>query len=161
MNEKSFQRNEVIFREGDEASCMYEVVSGTIGIYANYGKAAEKLLTELHSGQFFGEMAMVEGVVRSATAVAMSDNVILAVVTWQTLGEYFRDRPSQIVMIMQQMGRRIRELTEDYIGACKAISEMADRAEAERREAESAWINDKMKRYLDAYRAANGYSRMS
>lgn len=159
MAEQHFKRDDVIFRAGDAADCMYEIVSGQVGIYAGYGKPEQKLLAELRDGQYFGEMAMIEALPRSATAVALSANVVLETVTWQTLGDFFRDRPAKVVTIMQQMGRRIRELTEDYMGACKAISEMADRAEAERREAETAWINDRMRRYLDAYRAVNSYTQ--
>ncbi len=157
MEEQRFGQDEIIFRAGDAANSMYEIRSGRVGVYAGYGTPEQKLLAELDEGQFFGEMAMIEALPRSATAVTLTGNVVLDVITWQTLGEYFRERPAKVVTIMQQMGDRIRRLTEDYMGACKAISEMADRAEAERREAESAWINDKMRRYLDAYRAVNTY----
>jgi CRP-like cAMP-binding protein len=153
MEARQYKQDDVIFHAGDAADCMYEICSGRVSIVAGYGTPEEKLLTTLGSGEYFGEMAMIEARQRSATAVAASASVLLEVVTWQTLGEFFRERPAKVVMIMQQMGRRIRELTEDYMGACKAISEMADRAEAERRTAEAAWINDKMRRYLDAYRA--------
>ncbi len=157
MEAISYRQNDVIFRAGDDADCMYEIRSGRVSILAGFGEPEQKLLTTLGEGQYFGEMAMIEARKRSASAVVESASATLEIVTWQTLGEYFREHPAKVVMIMQQMGRRLRELTEDYLGACKAIADMADRAESERREAEAAWINDKMRRYLDAYRAVNTY----
>ncbi len=159
METKQYQQDAVIFHAGDAAECMYEILSGRVNIYADYGEPDQKLLTVLGEGQFFGEMAMIEAMPRSATAVVASATVALQVVTWQTLGDYFRERPAKVVMIMQQMGQRIRRITEDYMGACKAITEMAEKAEKERREAESAWINDRMRRYLDSYRAMSTYGR--
>ena len=67
------KRNEIIFNQGDKSDCMYDIRVGTVGIYANYGTKEEKLLTELTKDQFFGEMGIIEGYPRSATAVAMGD----------------------------------------------------------------------------------------
>ena len=146
-------KGEVIFRQGDPGNCMYDLLQGRVGIYANYGAANEKLLTELHAGDSFGEMAMIEAQPRSATAVALQEGTRLTVITWETLGSFFREQPAKVVVIMQQMARRIRELTQDYMDACGAITEMVEKAEAEKKSAENAWVKDKMRRYLDAYGA--------
>ena len=146
-------KGEVIFRQGDVGNCMYDLLQGRVGIYANYGQADEKLLTELNPGDSFGEMAMIEAQPRSATAVALSAGTRLSVITWETLGQFFRDKPSKVVVIMQQMSRRIRELTQDYIDACGAVTELVQKAEAEKKSAETAWVNQRMRRYLDAYGA--------
>ena len=156
---RRFGKGEVIFREGDEGAFMYEVDRGRVGIYAEYGAPEEKLLSELGPGETFGEMAMIEAQPRSATAVSLSEGTLLSVVTWETLGGFFRNQPAKVVVIMQQMSRRIRNLTQDYIDACGAIHEMAERAEAQKKESESAWIQDHMRRYLDAYRAYGGAGR--
>ena len=74
------KRNEIIFSEGDKSDCMYDIRQGRVGIYANYGTKEEKLLTELSKDQFFGEMGIIEGYPRSATAVAMGDVTELTVI---------------------------------------------------------------------------------
>ena len=48
---KVFKIGEVIFKEGDLENCMYNIVTGSVGIYANYGKEAEKLLVDLKAGE--------------------------------------------------------------------------------------------------------------
>ena len=144
---RRYEKDGVIFREGDEGMCMFEILRGRVGIYAG-----ERLLKELCPGETFGEMAMIEALPRSATATALEAGTELRPVTWDTLGAYFRDRPSRVVAMMQQMGRRIRELTEDYIGACRTIAELTERAEQKRQEAPPK-VDPKLRRYLDAYNA--------
>ncbi len=129
-----YPKGRIVFREGDPGDCMYVVESGRIGIYAAYGTPEEKQLTELGEGSFFGEMAMVRGLPRSATAVVMGNDTIVRTVTWETLGTYFREAPAKVVGIMQQMGRRIEELSEDYIGACSAVTELMEQRGALLRE---------------------------
>ena len=58
----------MIFQEGSTGSSMYELKSGSIGIYAAYGTANEKKLTELEAGRIFGEMGVIDVMPRSATA---------------------------------------------------------------------------------------------
>ncbi len=155
MEKVHYIRNDVIFRQGDEAGSMYEVISGSVGIYTDYGKRGQKMLASLKEGQFFGEMAMIEGVPRSATAVALSDRLTLQVITWQTLGEFFRNRPSNVVLIMQQMGRRVRGMNEDYADICKGVAEIIQLAEDEHRPQEAVWIRNRLGRHLESYRGGN------
>ena len=51
-NVKLLKKGEMIFKEGDLELCMYNIRSGCVGIYANYGKEDEKLLVELKAGEF-------------------------------------------------------------------------------------------------------------
>ena len=44
---KYFNKNEVIFKEGEMANCMYDIHFGRVGIFAAYGTENEKMLTEL------------------------------------------------------------------------------------------------------------------
>ena len=122
MQTKMFKEGEVIFREGTLGSTMYEISSGTVGIYACYGTEDEKKLTELEAGRIFGEMAVIEVFPRSATAVALSD-VETDEISTSDLQEYFNDRPEKIVEIMRGLSRRLRELTDDYQEVCGSIGE--------------------------------------
>ena len=49
-NVKKFAKGEVIFKEGAMETFMYDLIEGKVGIYASYGEADEKLLTELSAG---------------------------------------------------------------------------------------------------------------
>lgn len=133
MNTRTLQKGEIIFRQGDTSNCMYDVFWGKVGIYANYGTPEEKLLTTLETEQFFGEMGMIEGLPRSATAVALTRDTEVRVITPESFQSYFQKSPTKVLLIMQNMSRRLRELTGEYLEACRTV---AKSAEAERAGAE-------------------------
>ena len=149
MAEKMFKSGEVIFKEGSYEACMYELLEGTVGIYAHYGQADEKCLTELkaENGACFGEMGLVESMPRSATAVAL-DDVKVEVVTGEVFGTYFKEHPERIYAIMSQMGGRIRALSDDYLEACRAAAEVMDTAESGKEK--SGWVKEHMNKFLAA-----------
>ena len=118
---KTCRNGEVVFYEGTDSDCMYEVRAGRVGIYKEYGTEEEELITELGSEDVFGEMGMVEGAPRSATAVAMEDGTEVVRITWPILGEYFKSRPSRIVLIMQQISDRLRRTTQMQTDAVQTI----------------------------------------
>jgi CRP-like cAMP-binding protein len=150
------KRNEVIFSEGDKSDCMYDIRQGRVGIYANYGTKEEKLLTELSKDQFFGEMGIIEGYPRSATAVAMGDMTELTVIAKADFEDYCKKNPEKTVLIMKNMSSRIRELTRDYLEVCHTIAESM---EAEQKgEKKSAGLLNRLKKYRDQYNAACQYA---
>ena len=125
METKRFHKDEVIFREGSLGSVMYEIQSGSVGIFAAYGTENEKKLTELEAGRIFGEMALIEVFPRSATAVAL-DEVEATEISTGDLGMYFGNQPEKIMEIMRGMSRRVRELTADYQEVCGSIRAWKD-----------------------------------
>ena len=143
------KQGEIIFRQGDAAKCMYDILSGSVGIYVNYGTANEKLLTTLGPDRFFGEMGMIDECPRSATAVAMETGTQVQVITLETFGTYFREHPGKVLMIMQQMSGRIRDLTGDYLDACRAITEAVDARPAE--DTQTDTLKRKLQKFLDDY----------
>lgn len=143
MNTRTLQKGEIIFRQGDASNCMYDVFWGKVGIYANYGTPEEKLLTTLVTEQFFGEMGMIEGLPRSATAVALTSDTKVLVITPESFQTYFQERPAKVLLIIQNMSRRLRELTGEYLEACRTV---AKSAEAEKTGAE---IGGDLQAYLE------------
>ena len=146
---KKYQKGELIFKQGEYASCMYDISQGKVGIIANYGEDSEKTLTELEEGASFGEMGMLEGYPRSATAVVLEDGTEVQVVTAETFSSYFQNNPEKVYAIMTQMSRRIRKLSDDYLEACRAVAETveAEKAGTEK----SGWLKKNLKKFCDAY----------
>lgn len=67
-----FKAGEIIFREGDPADFFYLIESGQVEIVKKVGRE-EALIALLGEGDFFGEMALLRGTERSATARARTD----------------------------------------------------------------------------------------
>ena len=150
------KRNEIIFNEGDKSDCMYDIRMGRVGIYANYGTKEEKLLTELGKDQFFGEMGIIEGYPRSATAVAMGDMTELTVIAKDEFEDYCKRNPEKTILIMKNMSARIRDLTRGYLEVCHTIAESL---EAEQKgEKKSQGLLKRLKKYRDEYNAACRYA---
>ena len=74
---RRYKNNEVIFWEDEPGVGMYIVHQGEVGIYKAYGTAEQRQLAHLQTGDFFGEMALLEDESRSATAVALTDSHLL------------------------------------------------------------------------------------
>lgn len=120
MQERRFRSGEVIFKEWTLGDKMYEIKSGSVGIYVNYGSAEETKLTELAEGRILGELSVIDLGPRSATAVALSE-VTAEEIAFDDLRGYFTGEPGRIVEIMCSISRRLRELTDDYMEVCGAI----------------------------------------
>lgn len=131
-NITTFQKNDVIIRQGDLEFFMYEILSGRVGVYINYGKDNEEKLTELEEGNFVGELGLLgeEGSVyaspRSATVVAAADNTAVLKIGVTDFNDYFRENPEKIFRMMQQMSKRLKDITNDYAEACDTIRGMKE-----------------------------------
>ncbi|MBQ3132407.1 MAG: cyclic nucleotide-binding domain-containing protein [Clostridia bacterium] len=147
---RTYKKGEIIFRQGDPADCMYDIRWGSVGIYLNYGTAQEKMLAQLRGNEIFGEMGLVDEVPRSATAVAMEMDTRAEVVTRETFSGYLEERPERVIAVMQSMSKRIRTLTEDYLDACRAVTEAVNAGESG--EEKSIWFKDTAGRFVEEYK---------
>ena len=107
---------------------MYQILSGKIDIYKNYGTDTEKKIAELGAGDFVGEMELIEDVPRSATGVVASDTAELKYYSDDNYLELFEQNPVQVYIIMKQLTERLRQTTQDYTEACKTIHEVLETA---------------------------------
>ena len=128
---KTFKAGEIIFKEGEKQNWMYVILWGQVDLYADYD-GDKKFLTSLGAEDFFGEMGMIEGEPRSATAVVKEDATLI-LIDEDNFADYFKDYPMKAHMILQNVSRRIRALSEDYLEACRALVayQAADEAGAE------------------------------
>ena len=147
---RTYRPGEVIFRQGDPGDCMYDIQFGKVGIYYNYGKPDEKLLSELFPDQLFGEMGLLEHAPRSATAVSLADQTALAVVTEEGFYEFFEKNPPKVLMLMQQMTERLRRTTKDYLEACSTVCESVSAEKAGKPKSKS--LLSKIRRFSEFYR---------
>ena len=152
METKTFKKGEIIFKQSDLSDCMYDILWGQVGIYADYGTPEEKLLTTLETERFFGEMGMIEGRLRSATAVALEKDTRVKVITPETFDTYFKENPAKVLLIMQNMSHRIRELTRDYLEACRAVAEAVETEKTGKEK--SSWFKEKVRKLTDDYERA-------
>lgn len=75
---REFLPGDILFREGEAGDIMYVIQSGAVRISKNVG-GTEKLLTILGPGEFFGEMALLNGKPRTATATVIDPTRCLVI----------------------------------------------------------------------------------
>lgn len=124
---QTFHQGDIIFREGDPGDCMYAVCSGRVGVFAGFGTENEKKLAELKTGDFFGEMGLIENTTRSATVTVLEDGTELEQISENSFMDYFEQDPDRVFEILRQLSLRLRSTTKDYLEVCHAISEVLDR----------------------------------
>jgi flavin-dependent dehydrogenase len=108
---KIYHSGEIIVRQDDVGECMYFIQSGTVEVIRE-SDGKEVKLAELGQGEFFGEMALFEKGVRSATVRPLGEVRVLSVDKRLFLRKIHED-PALAFRIMQRMSRRIRELDKE------------------------------------------------
>ena len=78
--EKKLPSGEVIFREGDPADRMFVVLSGKVRISKQIPGAGEEALAILERGDYFGEMALIDSLPRSADARAHTGGAVVLMI---------------------------------------------------------------------------------
>jgi CRP/FNR family cyclic AMP-dependent transcriptional regulator len=110
---QEFKDGDIIVREGEQASDMFVIRSGQVEILKSVG-GHEVQLAVLDRGSFFGEMSLLEGLPRSATARAVG-NTSLLVLRSGSLLLAIRRNPTFAFEMLQQMSHRIRELNDKLV----------------------------------------------
>lgn len=110
---QAFADGEIVFNEGESSSEMYVVRTGKVEISKTVGGHSIRLAV-LDRGSFFGEMSLLEGLPRSATARAVGSVSLLVLRPGSLLLQIRRD-PTFAFELLQQLSGRIRELNEKLV----------------------------------------------
>ena len=108
---KIYQDGEDIVRQGEIGDCMYVIQEGQVEVISE-NNGEEVRLAIRGAGEFFGEMAIFERTVRSATVRALGQARILTIDKKKFLRRIQED-PTLAFRIVEIMSSRIRELSEE------------------------------------------------
>lgn len=109
---KVYHDGEVIICEGDEGSCMFVIQEGKVEVLIAGEDDREIRLGIRGEGEFFGEMAIFDRDVRSATVRALGNARVLTVDKKNFMRRVHED-PSLAFRLVETMSHRIRELGEE------------------------------------------------
>ena len=110
-NEVTRNDGQVIFRQGDSPLAMYVIRSGKIAISVWTEGNEEVILSMLHEGDFFGELSLLDGSRRTATAKAVGQ-VELLEIGRDDFFKLLRLKPDVGISIMAVMAQRLRTTNE-------------------------------------------------
>lgn len=100
-----------LFRAGDEGDAMYLIEQGKVRISMQAADGRNMTLTELGRGDFFGEMALLDGERRSADAIVAED-ARLAVLSREHFLSFVRSSPDVALELLTALANRLRHTDE-------------------------------------------------
>jgi CRP/FNR family transcriptional regulator, cyclic AMP receptor protein len=117
IDRQSFPKGSTLFRRGEPGNALYIVICGQIRIFTSTRQGNEITLALLGAGEFFGEMALLDGQVRSANAEATEDTEV-HFLNRDNFFSFLIHKESALRAILCALSRRLRKtddlLTEAY-----------------------------------------------
>jgi CRP/FNR family cyclic AMP-dependent transcriptional regulator len=102
-----FDVDQVIFEEGTTGRELFVVLDGKVDI-AKISGAGKTVIVTLGKGEFFGEMAVIDGSSRSATAIAAAPNTRVMRINHARFVYLVSQQPAFALMIMDALSKRLR-----------------------------------------------------
>ncbi|HEX4743273.1 MAG TPA: Crp/Fnr family transcriptional regulator [Candidatus Limnocylindria bacterium] len=107
LQRRTVRAGKAVFRQDDPGSSLYVIESGVVKVQRTSPEGKEVILTILGPGDFFGELALLDGEPRSADAVAKEDTALLVLERDDFLA--FLDRaPAVATKLLAALSRRLR-----------------------------------------------------
>ncbi len=100
---------QVVFREGDQGTTMLLLLSGSVRVLKkNPSDGTSMIIATRESGEFLGEMALVEATPRFATVVAETDCEVLEF-SKENFEKIIQKRPSLATRVLRSLSKKLRE----------------------------------------------------
>lgn len=112
---RRFDKGQTIVKEGEHAVAIYVISSGRAEVVKGAEGSSPRVLNTLRAGDFFGEMALLDGYLRGASVRALENIECLVLSRWDFLAE-LRSSPSIAVQMLPVLSRRLREVESQLDG---------------------------------------------
>ena len=103
----TFNKDEIIFLEGQSSNCAYIIESGKVGIYREDSSGNRFLVRKLSKKDLFGEMSLIDKYPRSATAIAL-ENTRCIIIERSRFDYLTKFDPHFMVSLIKSLTERLR-----------------------------------------------------
>lgn len=140
LDTQAFARGEMIFHQGSEGDLLYLIVRGQVRIFTNSQLGQELAMKVCCAGDFFGELALLDGQPRSASAQAMLPTSTLTLHR-DAFRQAIRHAPEIAVSVLEELSARLRRtnIYAEYLASHSApqrvvrtLLDLADQHSADR-----------------------------
>ncbi|MEK7389149.1 MAG: Crp/Fnr family transcriptional regulator [Elusimicrobiota bacterium] len=114
-HELSLDRRQSVFSKREDADAMFIVLSGRVKIFTNSASKKRKTFAYLKEGEFFGEMALVEGTTRTAAAQAVEPSRLM-VIRKTDFQRLLSREPRLALYLLRTVSARLRRANEEIEG---------------------------------------------
>jgi uncharacterized protein (DUF2225 family) len=120
-----FMQDDFIVSEGETGDCMYIILDGQADVYLSSFTDMPIKVHEIHKGDFFGEMALLESMPRSATIIAAKNTIAIRIdqSNFQTLLEH---RTDIVMRMLRTLSARLRKTNEELLAVKSGKVESSD-----------------------------------
>jgi CRP-like cAMP-binding protein len=114
---KLYAPGAVIFQEGDRGEELYIIIEGEVEIRKSTYLSSSKILMSLHTGDIFGEMAIIEKKARSASAIAVKPTKLLIMndALFERMVEKNSDFAKKMIRILSGRIRRANSILQNVM----------------------------------------------
>ena len=112
--EHLYHKGDVIFREGDKDGRLFIIVNGMVDVVKDLGNEKERRLATLGPYSYFGEMALIDDLARSASVKANEETQLLSL-DHLNLKKEIENYPALGLELLQLLSRRIRDIERTMI----------------------------------------------
>jgi len=105
---KKYKKGSLIFQEDDPGAALFVIVSGNVKITRSGDDGREVILSILGEHDFFGEMSILDGFARSASAVATSETNLFTI-HQRDFMKLLEEVPSVALALLRELALRLRK----------------------------------------------------
>lgn len=113
--EKSFQPGEYLVREGEKGDFCYIISSGLVEIFRDFGLSEKFHINHAGAGEIIGELAIIDGLPRSANVQAIELTQTLAISEWDFKAQ-LQAYPEIALQLIPVIARRLRQTQNQLAG---------------------------------------------
>ena len=106
--EKQFKKNQVILYEDDTLNYLYFIYSGKVKVIQLSAEGQERIVAIRKRGEFFGEMAILDGMTAPATVVAMEETSV-GFISARDFQNHLLQNRKVLMEIISMLCSRLRE----------------------------------------------------
>jgi CRP-like cAMP-binding protein len=111
---RRYRQGTFLFLEGDAPGHVFGVAGGRVKVVAHAERGRDVVLAVRARHELFGELAAIDGLPRSASAVARDDVVVVAV-TPAAFNRFVEDHPGVAVQLLRLLAERLRRTTQLHV----------------------------------------------
>ena len=146
---RRYEPDQVLCHEGEIEHTFYIVADGQVAITHRLSDNEQRLITLLHPGQFFGEMALIEQKPRAASVRTTAHTTVLEI-SEDVFNNLLRDSPSIALTMIRQITANLRKSDQAAIGDLSQKNRELAKAYDELKAAQAVLVaKERMERELE------------
>ncbi len=108
---RRYPKNTILFIEGDDSTHLYIVKKGKVSASVAGDDGREVILNYMGEGDYFGELALLDGQPRSATVRTVTACEVVAIAR-SSFQELLKTNPEFVTQVVAELTKRVRDLTD-------------------------------------------------